>query len=104
MQIVVRPCGTCQSAKPHPPNSGLYTLLPVPQGPWCALSMDFILGLLLSIFVVVNQFSKLAHFILYAKTSDASQIASLFVKEIVRLHGLLLTIVSDHDSQFVGHF
>jgi len=72
--------------------------------------MDFVVGLPRtlkgkdSIWVVVDRLSMVAHFILIRSTNSASDSAPIYMKEIVRLHGVLHTIVSDRDAKFVSKF
>jgi len=103
-------CGICLLFKGGKQNIGLDTPLPLPKKLWDEISMDFFYRLprtkkgYESIFVVVDRFSKLAHFMVCKKTNDASRTDDLFFKEIMKLHGLLNSITCYRDTKFFSHF
>jgi len=82
----------------------------IPEWKWEVISMDFIIGLPRtvkqhdSIVVVFARLSKVAHFIPLKTTYSSSEVAHVFIKEIVRLHGVPMKIVSDRDAKFTSKF
>ena len=69
--------------------------------------MDFITTLpnskgYTSIWVIVDRFTKMAHFIPIKKGMRNQELAMLFLKEVWRLHGLPSSIISDRDSRFTA--
>lgn len=106
----IKQCDVCQQAKhmnSHP--AGPLQPLPIHEGIWMDLSMDFIEGLPKSqgfsvILVVVDRLTKYAHFIPVKHPYIASDIAYLFIDNVVKLHGLPNTIVSNRDTIFVSTF
>lgn len=72
--------------------------------------MDFILELSKtprhfdSVMVVVDRFSKMAHFVTCKKNANASLMATLFFKNVVELLRVPKSIVTNKDVKFTGHF
>jgi hypothetical protein len=105
-----RSCPVCQASKSsNQPPPGKPTPLPIPDRPWQHISMDFVGPLPSSagynaVMVVVDRFSKMAHFLPTVDTATAPDTATLFINGVYRLHGLPASIVSDRDRKFVSSF
>ncbi|KAJ8402920.1 hypothetical protein AAFF_G00362340 [Aldrovandia affinis] len=89
--------------------SGLLRPLPVPHRPWSHIALDFVTGLPSSnghtvILVIVDRFSKAAHFIALPKLPSALETARLMMDHVFRLHGLPQDVVSDRGPQFASRF
>ncbi|KAL0543549.1 hypothetical protein IC582_018647 [Cucumis melo] len=107
----VSKCLVCQQVKaPRQKPAGLLQPLSIPEWKWENVSMDFITGLprtlrgFTVIWVVVDRLTKSAHFVPGKSTYTASKWAQLYMSEIVRLHGVPMSIVSDRDARFTSKF
>ena len=107
----VSKCLTCQQGKAkHQVPTVLLNPLPIPQWKWDNITMDFVLTFPFmqqkhdSVWVIINRLTKSAHFILVRMDYSMDRLAELYVDEIVRLHGVSLSIVSNRDSRFTLRF
>ena len=57
-----------------------------------------------AVWVIVDQLTKSAHFLVVRMTFTLEEFYKLYIREIVRLHGVLVSIVSDRDPRFIAHF
>jgi hypothetical protein len=106
----VRKCGVCQRNKTeqlHP--TGLLQPLTVPTTMWTDIAMDFIEGLpkihgKSVILTVVDRFSKSTHFVPLEHPYTVATVACAFFNNIIKLHGIPSSIVSDRDPVFTSRF
>ncbi|KAG8501064.1 hypothetical protein CXB51_003123 [Gossypium anomalum] len=94
----------------HQVPSGLLQPIMVPEWKWDRITMDFVLGLPLTpgkkdaIWVIVDRLTKSAHFISVRTDYSLNKLVELYIREIVRLHGIPLSIISDRDPRFTSRF
>ncbi|KAH0711565.1 hypothetical protein KY289_007524 [Solanum tuberosum] len=107
----VAKCPNCQQVKvEHQRPGGLAQRIELPEWKWEMINMDFITGLPRSrrqhdsIWVIVDRMTKSAHFLPVKTTNTAEDYAKLYVQEIVRLHGVPISIISDRGAQFTAQF
>lgn len=104
-------CVICQRSKSVAgPKAGKLMPLPVPEGIWEDITMDFVGPLPLTarghdfLLVVVDRLSKMARFLACRSNIDAQGVAELFVHRIYALHGLPKSIVTDRGTQFLNEW
>jgi len=104
-------CSVCQQVKvEHQKPVDLLLPLPIPEWKWDNIAMDFVMGLprisrgYNSIWMIVDRLTKSANFLPIKKTYPLSRFARIYIEEIVKLHGVPASIVSDRDLRFTSHF
>ncbi|CAN6698020.1 unnamed protein product [Malus baccata var. baccata] len=101
----------CQQVKAERKKSfGLLQPLPIPLWKWEDITMDFVYKLPRTrngydgIWVVVDQLTKSAHFMPVCENYSLSQLAERFISEVVRYHGVPVSIIYDLDPRFTSKF
>jgi hypothetical protein len=103
-------CDNCCRVKVVHMKLGLLQPLSIPGWKWKEIVMDFIVGLPTtekgfdSIWVIVDRLTKSAHFILVKTNYHLYHYADIYFQQVVRLHGVPKTIVSDRGPQFTACF
>jgi len=104
----VQQCGVCQQAKhTHTHPAGLLQPLPIPEGVWRDISLDFVEGLpkvdgYSVILVVVDRFTKYAHFMALKHPYTALSVAKVLYDQVIKLHGMPQSMISDRDKVFTS--
>ena len=107
----VRRCLTCQQVKAeHQRPTELLQPLEVVEWKWEHVTMDFVTHLPRTshrhdaVWVIVDRLTKSAHFLVVRMTLTLEELCGLYIREIVRLHGVPVSIVLDKDPRFTEHF
>ncbi|WPJ61302.1 hypothetical protein SMAC4_13436 [Sordaria macrospora] len=113
---VLHECEICHKTKAnrHKPY-GLLEPLPVSEGPWQCVTMDFITKLPVSrdpatgieydsILVVVDRFTKFAYFLPFREDTGAEQLGHILIRHITSNHGWPKELVTDRDKLFSSRF
>ena len=107
----VSKCLTCAKVKvEYQKPSGLLQQPEIPEWKWERITMDFITKLpkttsgLDTIWVIVDRLTKSAHFLPIKETDKLEKLTRTYLREIVRLHGVPISIISDRDSRFTSRF
>ncbi|KAA3462469.1 integrase [Gossypium australe] len=101
----VAKCLICQQVKAKHQQ-----IVMIPEWKWKRVTMDFLFGLPVSprkkdlIWFIIDRLTKFGHFIPVRMNYSLEKLAELYVSEIVRLHEVLVFIISDRDLRFTSRF
>ena len=110
IEAFCRSCGKCQTNKTNMQKpQGFLHSLPMPDKPWQSVGMDFMGPLPRSqgndyLLVIIDWLTSQVHLIPTMMWVTAKEVAWLYLKEVVRLHRVPESIVSDHDTKFTSTF
>ena len=111
IQQYVTTCDACQRNKPsQQATMGALRSLPIPPSAWHTVSMDLITALPQSasghdaIVVFVCKLTKMVHYAACSTTVTAPELAEIFLRTVIRQHGLPVNIISDRDPRFTAGF
>lgn len=103
-------CGTCHMMKTsNLPKPGLLHNLPVPQRPWQSIGMDFCGPFPQCrdfdyLWVIICRLTTMVHLIPVTVRTSVTELSWFYIRDIIRLHGMPESIVSDRDSKFTAKF
>ena len=102
-------CFVCQQVNAeHQKPLGTLHPLPILEWKWEHITMDFVVGLPRTqadydaIWVIMDQLTKSTHFLTIRNNFSLDKLAKLYISEIVKLHGVSVSIVSDRDPRFTS--
>ena len=94
----------------HQKPRGVTQRMPIPEWKWEHIAVVNVVGLPCTlgkfdaIWVIVDRGTKSAHFVPVQTTYNSEKLAKIFIQEIVRLHVVPISIISDRVTQFTSHF
>jgi transposase InsO family protein len=103
-------CGRCQTTKtPRQKSPGWLHTMPIPSRPWESIGMDFTgpfveVGGFDYVLLIVCRMTGMVHLIPTRMDATAKQVAEVYVKEVIQLHGIPESLVSDRDMKFTSQF
>jgi RNase H-like domain found in reverse transcriptase/Integrase zinc binding domain/Integrase core domain/Reverse transcriptase (RNA-dependent DNA polymerase) len=106
----IQGCNVCQLNKgENVANPGLLQPIPIPEGPWSIVTMDFVCGLPKSggkdvLLVVIDKFTKYCHLITLTHPFKAKDVAQEYLDAVYKLHGMPSKIITDRDPLFTSNF